>query len=123
MANERYDIEVTDKVDGSIPTKLREIATAATRGHTAVQKLKADLAAINDTPVRKLAAASASMSNALARELNAQAKLTSARSAAAVADARAATEAQRLATEVARTEAAQQRAAAAAARALSLIHI
>lgn len=117
MANERYDIEVTDKVDGSIPTKLRDIASAATSGHNAVQKLKADLAAINDTPVRKLAAASASMSNALARELSAQAKLTTARSAAAVADARAATEAQRLATEVARTEAAQARAAAAAARA------
>lgn len=117
MANERYDIEVTDKVDGSIPTKLRDIASAANAGHTAVQRLKADLAAINDTPVRKLAAASAAMTNALSRELNAQARLTQSRSAAAVADARAATEAQRLATEVARTEAATQRAAAAAARA------
>ncbi|WLJ71197.1 tail tape measure protein [Sphingomonas phage Birtae] len=117
MANERYDIEVTDKVDDSIPTKLREIASAATAGDSAVKRLKANLASINESPVRKLAAASASMSNALARELNATAKLTTARSAAAVADARAATETQRLATELARTEAAQSRAAAAAARA------
>ncbi len=117
MAEERIDIVVDDKVDGSIDKKLRAIADAADRGHSSVSKLKADLASINTSAVTKLQAASASMSNALARELTAQARLTTARGQASVADARAATEAQRLATETARTEAAQSRAAAAASRA------
>jgi hypothetical protein len=69
MANERYDIEVTDKVDSGIATKLRDIASNATKGDTSVRKLKAALADINDTSVRKLAAASAATTSALAKEL------------------------------------------------------
>lgn len=113
MAEERIDIEVNDKVDASIPTKLRQIADEADRGFTYVQRLKNALAAINTSPVDKLARASAQASNALAREVTAQAKLTTAQGQAAVATARAATEQQRLATETARTTAAQARAEAA----------
>lgn len=117
MAEERIDIEVTDKVDGNVEKKILGIANASDKGFSAVQKLKSALADINVSAVQKLAAASNSTTNALARELTAQAKLTDARSRAAVADAKAATEQQRLATEIARTEAAQARAAAAQARA------
>lgn len=119
MAEERIDIEVTDKVAKSIPDKLRDIADQADRGFTYVQRLKGALSSINADPMSKLAAASAQASNALARELNAQSRLTAAQSASAVATAKAATEQQRLATETARTEAAQARAAAAISNAES----
>lgn len=69
MANERYDIEVTDKVDGGIPGKLRDIAKGATEGDNAVRKLKSALADINDTSVRKLANATAALSSTLGKEL------------------------------------------------------
>lgn len=117
MAEERIDVVVDDKVDGNVEKKIRGIADASDKGFSAVQKLKSALADINVSSVTKLQQASASMTNALARELNAQARLTAARDKSAVADAKAATERQRLATETARTEAAQARAAAAATRA------
>lgn len=44
--NERIDIEVTDKVAASIPTKLREIATNATAASSSVDKLKKALSAL-----------------------------------------------------------------------------
>lgn len=113
MAEERIDIEVNDKVDSSIPTKLRQIADEAERGENYVTRLKNALAAINATPVAKLAQASANASNALARELTATAKLTTAQANASVATAKAATEQQRLATETAKTVAAQARAESA----------
>jgi len=69
MANERYDIEVTDKIDGDIPGKLRDIAKGATEGDSAVRKLKAALSDMNDTAVRRLATASANLTNTLGREL------------------------------------------------------
>lgn len=117
MAEERIDIEVNDKVDASIPTKLREIAEQAERGETYVNRLKNALASVNATPLTKLAAASAANSNALAREIAATAKLTAAQANASVATAKAATEKQRLATETLRTAAAQSRADSAQANA------
>jgi len=117
MAEERIDIEVNDKVDASIPTKLREIAAQAERGETFVNRLKNALASVNATPLTKLAAASAANTNALAREITATAKLTAAQANASVATARAATEKQRLATETLRTAAAQSRADSAQASA------
>lgn len=117
MAEERIDIEVNDKVDASIPTKLREIAAQAERGETFVNRLKSALASVNATPLTKLAAASAANSNALAREIAATAKLTAAQANASVATAKAATEKQRLATETLRTAAAQARADSAQANA------
>lgn len=127
MSDERIDIEVSDKVDKSVETKLRSIAAEARQGHSAVERLKAALADINSAPVQRLADASAKLTNALARELNAQTRLTNATNASAAADAkaeiakarlaaesaRAATAEQRLATEAAKTQAAVQRAAQA----------
>lgn len=117
MAEERIDIEVTDKVASSIPTKLREIADEADRGFNYVTRLKAALSSINATPLTKLAAAATANTNALAREIAATAKLTTAQANASVATAKAATEQQRLATETARTAAAQARAESATANA------
>jgi hypothetical protein len=85
MSDERIDIEINDKIDPSIPTKLSAIATGATAGHTAVQKLKAELASINDTPTRRLADATNSVTNAVNRELGAQRSLKGARDASASA--------------------------------------
>lgn len=117
MAEERVDIVVTDKVDNNVEKKILGIASASDKGASSVQKLKSALADINVSSVTKLQQASASMTNALARELNATARLETARSKGALADAKAAVETQRLATETAKTEAAQLRAAAAASSA------
>jgi hypothetical protein len=117
MADERIDIEITDKVDGNIERKIIGIADASTKGYSAVQKLKAALKDVNTTAVSKLAAASNSATNALAREMNATAKLTIAKSREAEATARMAVSAQRLATEQAKTAAATLKAQAAADRA------
>lgn len=117
MSDERIDIEVTDKVDGNIEKKILGIADASTKGYSAVQKLKSALKDVNTSAVSKLAAASASATNALAREMNATAKLTVARSRAAEIDARAAVAMAKLATEQARTAAMTLKAQAAADRA------
>lgn len=55
MTTERIDIEVTDKVAGTIPTKLRDIAAQAERGENALAKLRSALGAL---PTAKLAALS-----------------------------------------------------------------
>lgn len=117
MADERIDVEVTDKVSSSVEAKLRGIGDAAGDAHTYVERLKADLASLNTAGMLKLEAASNSTTRAIAAQLNAQARLTDATSKSALADAKAATEKQKLATETARTEAAQARAAAAASNA------
>lgn len=73
MASERIDIEVTDKVDSSIPTKLRDIAANAERGESALLKLRA---AMNGLPTAKLnaltkgASSSASELKALTSAIN-----------------------------------------------------
>lgn len=54
MADERIDIEVTDKVAASIPTKLREIADQADRGTAALTKLKSALAALPSSQLLSL---------------------------------------------------------------------
>lgn len=117
MADERIDIEVTDKVSTGPEKKLRAIGDAAGDAHKYVERLKADLASMNTTALLKMETASNSTTRALAQQMNAQARLTAATAKSAVADAKAATEKQRLATETARTEAAQARAAAAASNA------
>lgn len=117
MADERIDIEITDKVDDNIERKILGIAKASDKGYTSVQKLKNSLKDINTTAVSKLAAASNSATNALAREMNATAKLTVARAREADSTARVAVATQKLATEQARTAAATLRAQAASDRA------
>jgi hypothetical protein len=81
MSDERIDITINDKIDPSIPKKLADIATGATKGHSAVQRLKSELASINDTPTRKLAAATDEVTNSVNRELSAQRGVRAARDA------------------------------------------
>lgn len=107
------DIEVKDSVDGSIETKLASIARTARDGHKALQDLKKALSSLDTSELADLQRASASHTNALARELNAQARMTEATNKSATADARAALEKQKLATESQRTAAAEANAARA----------
>lgn len=88
MSDERVDIEVSDKVDGAIATKLRDIAKEARGGQSSVDKLKQSLNDINSTPVRKLAEASSQLSGVLGRELKAQAGLSAALKNSTDAEAR-----------------------------------
>ena len=116
MAEERFDIEVVDKVDKSVETKLRGIAKEAREGYTAVEKLKAALASINASPVQKLADATAKVTNNLQQQLAAQGKLTAATNTAAAADTRAEAAKARLAAETAKAALAEQRLATEAAK-------
>jgi len=117
MAEERIDIEVTDKVDANAAKKINQIADAAERGANYVDKLKAALANVNTSGTDRLVSAMARADSAAARLLNAQVRLTMSQDQGALAAAKLATQEQRLATETARTTAAQQRAAAATAQA------
>lgn len=119
MAEERIDIEVTDKVDPNAAKKIEAIAKAADRGHTYVEKLKAALSSVNTSSVDKLASAMARADSAQARLINAQVRLTASQDSGALAAAKLATQQQKLATEAARTEAATARAAAASSSAES----
>lgn len=117
MADERIDIEITDKVSPAPARKLREIASEALKADSAVDRLKASLMDVDSTSLTKLANASARLTNAQARETSATARLEGARTKMVTATARAAINEQKLATEAARTQAAQQRAATATAQA------
>lgn len=117
MAEERIDIEVTDKVDANAAKKLNQIADAADRGANYVDKLKAALANVNTSSVDKLVSAMARADSAQAKLLNAQIRLSNAQDTGALAAAKLATQNQKLATEAARTEAATARAAAASSSA------
>jgi len=57
MTTEVVGIHVTDKVDGTIVKKLRDIAAEATKGASAVDKLQAALSSANTSAVDRLAAA------------------------------------------------------------------
>jgi hypothetical protein len=117
MAEERIDIEVTDKVDANAAKKINQIADAAERGANYVDKLKAALANVNTSGTDRLVSAMARADSAAARLLNAQVRLTQSQDQGAIAAAKLATQEQKLATETARTSAAQARAAAATAQA------
>ena len=117
MAEERIDIEITDKVSPAPAKKLREIAAEALKADSALDRLRASLADVDATALNRLATASAKLTNAQARETSAAARLESARAKMTATTARAAINEQRLATEKARTEAATQRAATATAQA------
>lgn len=108
------DIEVKDSVDSSVEKKLAGIAKQARAGHKALEDLKSALSGINSSPLADLQRASATHTNALARELSAQARMTEATNKGMLADARAAVEKQKLATESGRTAAAEANAARAA---------
>lgn len=117
MADERIDIEVTDKVDNNVAKKMNAIADAADRADSYVNRLKTALANVNTSSVDKLVSAMARADSAQAKLLNAQVRLAQAQDSGALAAAKLATQQQKLATEAARTEAATARAAAASSSA------
>lgn len=103
MTTERIDIEVTDKVAGTIPTKLRDIAASAERGESALSKLRG---ALNALPTAKLAALSRGASTS-------SAQLSALTGAVSALDARLAT----IASAAAQSEASLDRLGAAASAA------
>lgn len=119
MADERIDVEVTDKVSANVEKKIRAIGDAAGSAHTFVERLKAELGSMNTAALVKLQTASNSTTRALAQQMNAQARLATATAKSASEDAKAALTKQRLATETARTAAAEARAAQAATNSAS----
>ncbi len=117
MTGERIDIELTDKVAPGIRDKILGIATASRQADTALEKLKAQLASINDTALAKLTAATSSLTSEITKQVSAQQKLSAETQRITDADAKAALTQQKLATEIAKTEAANARAQTAATRA------
>ena len=137
MSDEKYVVELQDKIDGAIPSKLEQIAEFARSGFSAVERLQKALQAIDSTAVSQLALANLRAQKALndsalsaqrlatetqrtstaaAAAASAQAKLSQASSAAATATARLATEQARTATQTANASGASDRAALAALR-------
>lgn len=117
MAEERIDVQVTDKVDSGIAKKLNQIADSAQKGESYIKRLKAALSNINSSALDRLAAAMAKADSAQAKLINAQARLTTAQQNGSIAAQKVALAQQKIATEAARTEAAQARAATATAQA------
>lgn len=117
MADERIDVEVTDKVSANVEKKLRGIGDAAGSAHTFVERLKTELGSMNTAALVKLQTASNSTTRALAQQMNAQARLATATAKSTTEDAKAALTKQKLATETARTAAAEARAAQASTNA------
>lgn len=112
MADERIDIEITDKVDASIPKKLREIASEAEKGANHLTRLQANLAAVNSSPATRLATAANAATNALARQTSAQARLLNAETRAASLASKLAAGKNQMAAAVAKETSAQKAATA-----------
>lgn len=90
MTTERIDIEVTDKVASTIPTKLRDIAAHAEKGVSALARLKNALAALPTSQLAALSAGANSSSNTIKSLTNIisglEARLSTAAAAANEAD-------------------------------------
>jgi hypothetical protein len=112
VADERIDIEINDKIDPSIAKKLREIKTSADQGSLSVKKLKADLATVNATPVKTLAAETQTATGAINKQLAAQNTLTTANTRSDAANVKAAASAGKNAAAIDAEAAAQTRLAA-----------
>lgn len=130
MSDERIDIEIQDKVSPGISAKIQGIAKSARDADSAISKLKAQLATLNNSALSQLQQAANSATTAISQNAMANQRLATElqRTAAATANAQAAqtrantaqtqgaTAAQQLATATARTATAQQQTANAAQR-------
>lgn len=130
MSDERIDIEIQDKVSPGISAKILAIAAASRDADSAVSKLKAQLATLNNGALAQLQQATAQATLAVSQNAMANQRLATElqRTAAATATAQAAqtrantaqtqgaTAAQQLATATARTATAQQQTANTAQR-------
>jgi len=114
MSDEKYVIEITDKVAASIPTKLELIATQARNSYDAIERLKTALATINVSAIDRLSAAESKSAQAAFQAAAAQQRLQTATIATATAQARLATATQQTAVQTANATAATNRASLAA---------
>jgi hypothetical protein len=119
MSDERIDIEINDRIAASIPTKLEAIAAGATKGQAAVLKLKAELAAVNDTSVTKLKAAMEGSTTSINKQLAAQSALSKETDAAAASDLKQVSSKAKLVAEIDAETAARTRLALAVDRGLA----
>src|SRR5215217_8548204 len=104
MADERYDIEISDKVSSSVEKKLNGIAKAALEAFNNTERLKSSLASINSGKLDNLQAASTRMSGALTKEAAAHARLQASVARAQAQEAQATVTKERLATETLRQQ-------------------
>lgn len=130
MSDERIDIVIQDKVSSAIATKILQIAKNSKEAGTAVERLKAQLNALNSGALQqlitqlngsglsaaKLALAQQRLATEVARTAAATANATLAQQRSNAANTLAATAAARLAAQQARATLAQQQAANAAQR-------
>lgn len=117
MADERIDIEITDKVSGSVKTSILEIAEAARTSHSALEKLRGELRSLeNASGLTKLANEQAKLTNAQARQTSATARLKNAEARTQAQLDKSALSQQKLATETQKTAQAEARAATARAQ-------
>jgi len=130
MSDERIDIQIQDKVSPGISAKILAIAAASRDADSAVSRLKASLATLNNGALAQLQQATAQATLAVSQNAMANQRLATElqRTAAATANAKAATTrastaqtqgttaAQRLADATARAATAQQQTANAAQR-------
>lgn len=130
MSDERIDIVIQDKVSSAIATKIQTIAKNSRDAGTAVERLKAQLGALNSGALQqlitqlngsglsaaKLALAQQRLATEVARTAAATANATLAQQRSAAANTLAATAAARLAASQARATLAAQQAQNAAQR-------
>ncbi len=130
MSDERIDIVIQDKVSSAIATKILQIAKNSRDAGTAVERLKAQLNALNGGALQqlitqlngsglsaaKLALAQQRLATEVARTAAATANATLAQQRSNAANTLAANAAARLAAQQARATLAQQQAANAAQR-------
>lgn len=115
MADDRIDVEITDKIDGNIDKKITAIDTSAKKAHSSVQLLRKELASIRANSLNQLTSALNQSSAASLKSASAKNTTAAASSKATAQLAKEAAQTERLAAVVER--AAQREQAAAARRA------
>jgi hypothetical protein len=116
MTQERYDIEIADKISPEVSNKLKMIAQESRGAYAAVKSLKDELARIDVSAVSRLNQALTQNATATTRAQIAQTRMQEASARLAVQQQKLATETQRTAEAVAKAQLAQQQLSTATAR-------
>lgn len=111
MTEERIDIEIVDKIAPSVVQKIKAIAEAARTADSSIERLKAQLSAIDTSSLDKLSAAASRAVSNQSKLASAQARLNSSNARLELSTAKASIAQQKLATESARTAAIEAKAA------------
>lgn len=116
--SDNIEIKVSDNVAPTIAIKIRGIATEAIAADSAIEKLKATIASLNNAnPITKLQSEVAKLDSQLIKNIDSQNKLTASGARAATAQQKLSTEIQKTQAALAGTEAALNNAVAAETRA------